>query len=90
MSSKVGEAVYENGILRLSKPMDLAQGTRVEVVVTPCDIEQSSTTRAKASTRPDPAAILAEIVRMPIEASDQSLHGRDHDAILYGQGEPGS
>jgi predicted DNA-binding antitoxin AbrB/MazE fold protein len=70
---KTVPAIYERGVLRLQEPIDLPDGTRVEVIVV-------SERGADART---PAAILAEIAALPIEGKG-SFSGRDHDRILYG------
>jgi len=36
------EAVYEHGVLCLSRPIDLAEGTRVDVIVIPQESPQES------------------------------------------------
>ncbi len=68
------EAVYEQGVLKLSQPIPLAEGTRVEVIVL------SGTSKPKDKTA---AEILAAIAAMPIEGSSDGFSGRDHDRILY-------
>ncbi|MBO3457943.1 antitoxin family protein [Aetokthonos hydrillicola Thurmond2011] len=49
------EAVYEQGVLRLLQPIQLAEGTRVEVTVTLTPKDKT------------PKEILAEIAAMPLE-----------------------
>lgn len=68
------EAVYEQGVLRLSQPIPLAEGTRVEVTVI--------STGAKPENK-TPREILAQIAAMPLEVSNDKFSGRDHDTILY-------
>lgn len=68
------EAVYEQGLLRLSQPIPLAEGTRVEVTVISTDAKPKDKT---------PGEILAEIAAMPLEVSNDKFSGRDHDKILY-------
>jgi len=68
------EAVYEQGVLRLSQPIPLAEGTRVEVTVI------STEDKPKNKT---PGEILAEIAAMPLEVSNDEFSGRDHDRVLY-------
>lgn len=68
------EAIYEKGVLRLIKPMSLADGTRVEVVII------TSQTSAEDKT---PAEILDTIAAMPMEAKGKEFNGKDHDKILY-------
>ena len=70
------EAIYEQGVLRLIRPLSLAEGTRVEVMV----IMREPTAEGKT-----PADILAAIAALPMEAGGEELSGRDHDQILYGE-----
>ena len=70
------EAVYENGVFRPTQPISLAEGTRVEVVVT---------ANEPGSQPRSPAEILAEIAALPIEGGGEEFSGRDHDRILYGK-----
>jgi predicted DNA-binding antitoxin AbrB/MazE fold protein len=46
------EAVYENGVLRLSRPIELAEGTPVEVIVIP---------RVPQPGQRTPAQVIAEL-----------------------------
>lgn len=69
------EAVYEGGVLRLVQPIQLPEGTRVEVVVTV--VEPSSGDRR-------PAAILSRIAAMPMSPGGASFSAREHDQVLYG------
>ena len=80
MSTTV-EAIYENGVLRPSRPLDLAEGTPVEVIVIP----RSPQPQPRPGKR-SPAEIIAEIAAMAVESTDTGgLSGRDHDKILYGE-----
>ncbi len=77
------EAVYEQGTLRLSRPMNLAEGTRVEVIViVPQETDHPGLRRKNA------AEIMAEIAAMPMESSTEGFSGEDHDQVLYGGVEP--
>ncbi|WP_414544874.1 antitoxin family protein [Nostoc sp. CCY0012] len=68
-------AIYEQGVLRLTEPILLEEGTHVEVIVI---------TKESQSVEKTPAEILAEIAAMPLEAShNDKFSGRDHDKILY-------
>ena len=71
------EAIYEHGVLRLMQPIDLADGTRVEVMVSAKDVATGQAT---------PADILASIAALPLEAHGEEFSGQDHDVILYGPG----
>jgi predicted DNA-binding antitoxin AbrB/MazE fold protein len=68
------EAIYENGVLRLTQPIDLAEGTAVEVIVVPRVIPG----------KPTPAEICAEIAAMKEESCAENVTGRAHDTVLYG------
>lgn len=72
-------AIVENGILRPTKPLELPDGTRVELTLS----------RAVPELRgPKPTAEIkakvAAIVAMPIEDGPE-FTGRDHDRVLYGE-----
>ena len=69
-------AVYEHGLLRLTEPDLLVEGTQVEVTVVRSAIAIDS---RKASD------ILAEIAALPMEPGGREFTGRDHDRILYGE-----
>jgi hypothetical protein len=77
-------AVYENGVLKPSRPLPLPEGARVEITVT-------SATPAPPA-RPDDAEnpgqraarMLAAIAAMPNENPAGGPGGAEHDAILYG------
>jgi predicted DNA-binding antitoxin AbrB/MazE fold protein len=75
MSTSV-EAIYENGVFRPVQRVDLAEGTRVEVIV----IARESPPRKRT-----PAEIAAEIAAMDVESDSEGFSGRDHDQILYGE-----
>ncbi|MBW4620191.1 MAG: antitoxin family protein [Cyanosarcina radialis HA8281-LM2] len=67
------EAVYEQGVLRLDRPIPLAEGTRVEVVVISTKFSEDST----------PSEILAKIAALPLEGDSDEFSGREHDKMLY-------
>lgn len=67
------EAVYEQGILKLSQPIPLAEGTRVEVIVISTKVSENNT----------PVEILAKIAALPLEGDSDEFSGREHDKILY-------
>ncbi|BBD66483.1 hypothetical protein NIES4072_62470 [Nostoc commune NIES-4072] len=64
------EAVYEHGVLRLSQPILLAEGTHVEVTVIATEAKPQNKT---------PREILAEIAAMPLEVSNDEFSGSDID-----------
>ena len=77
------EVIYENGILRPVRPLDLAEGTRLEVEVV------SIAEPASDQTEVDEAEYLAflgeleKIANLPLESMPQPFTAADHDAILY-------
>lgn len=83
------EAVYEQGVLRLSRPIDLADGTRVDIIVIashpalPTELLDETGPWNKAA-----AEILSAIASMPMESSPDGFSGEDHDRVLYGGDEP--
>jgi predicted DNA-binding antitoxin AbrB/MazE fold protein len=81
MSTTV-EAIYENGVLRLSRPIDLAEGTPVEVIILPRSPQPQPQPQPGKRT---PAEILAEIAAMATPNEHPTHDARDHDRILYGK-----
>lgn len=79
MYAKTIRATYERGVLRPEEPIDLDEGTRVELTIV-----------IGASPRgSSPAAILAAIAALPAERGERDgFSGRDHDDVLYGGGKP--
>jgi predicted DNA-binding antitoxin AbrB/MazE fold protein len=77
------EVIYENGVLRPLRPLDLAEGTRLEVTlvkITAPGSEQAHVDEA------DYAAFLNEldkIAGLPLESQPQPDAASNHDAILY-------
>jgi len=69
--------VFEGGVLRPTEPVELTEGSQVEVIVI-----QPSTVNSPRSA----ADLLAEIAALPMEPNGQVFSGRDHDRILYGEG----
>jgi predicted DNA-binding antitoxin AbrB/MazE fold protein len=72
------EAIYEKGILRLSRPIELADGTPVEVIV-------RSRATAPAPDARAAAKVLAELAALAIESNEPTSVARDHDRYLYGK-----
>ena len=68
------EAVYEQGIIRPLQPLELAEGTRLDLIVI---------THEQPKTNGNTAEILAEIAALPLEGSNDAFAGREHDSILY-------
>ena len=68
------EAVYENGVLRPTHPINIPEGEHLRLIVV---------TREKAQPNGNAAESLAEIAALPIEGESDSFSGRDHDTVLY-------
>jgi predicted DNA-binding antitoxin AbrB/MazE fold protein len=69
------------------QPVDLAEGTQVQVQVPAPPAEQSAELSPEelARQRTAIAEWLAEIESLPPEEPDDGFSGRDHDKILYGK-----
>lgn len=84
MPDSIG-ATYEHGVLRLDRPMDLAEGTRVAVIVLPrCEPDLPP---HEPAARMTPFQIMAEIAAMAHESRATTQDARDHDRVLYGEAE---
>jgi predicted DNA-binding antitoxin AbrB/MazE fold protein len=70
------EAIYENGVLRPVRPINLPEGEHLRLIVI---------TRQDAPENGNAAAALAEIAALPIEGDTDAFSGRDHDTLLYSQ-----
>lgn len=72
--SKHITAVYERGVIRPLEPVNLTEGEELEVVLLP---------RGHKTPRGNPAQLLADIARLPIEGASDEFSGADHDQVLY-------
>ncbi|MFM5994036.1 MAG: antitoxin family protein [Dolichospermum sp.] len=70
------EAIYEQGTLRLSQPITLAEGSKVQVIIIPLESH---------SQPKKPLDILLEIAELPLEGKTNTFDGKDHDQVLYCQ-----
>ena len=68
------EAVYEHGIIRPLQPLELAEGTRLDLIVV---------THEQPKANGNAAKILAEIAALPLEGANDVFAGSEHDSILY-------
>jgi len=68
------EAVYEQGLIRPLQPLDLPEGSRLDVIVITHDQPQMTSKAAE---------MIAEIAALPLEGSTDAFSGREHDSILY-------
>jgi predicted DNA-binding antitoxin AbrB/MazE fold protein len=77
-------AIFDAGVFRPLEPVQLPDGTRVEVQLpTPAPLSELSPeelARQQAAIE----AMLAEVESLPFENPDDGFSGRDHDKILYG------
>jgi predicted DNA-binding antitoxin AbrB/MazE fold protein len=67
------EAIYEQGVLRPLRPLNLAEGVKVEIIL----VSQSADKRT-------PYEILSGIAALPLEVDREEIAGREHDRFLYG------
>ena len=72
--TKEVEAIYENGLIRPVKPLELPEGSRLDVIVI---------SHEKPRTNGNAARILSEIAALPPEGASDEFSGRDHNSILY-------
>jgi predicted DNA-binding antitoxin AbrB/MazE fold protein len=68
------KAVYEDGLIRPLQPLELPEGSRLDVIVI---------THEEVATNGNAAEILEEIAALPLEGANDAFAGRDHDSILY-------
>jgi predicted DNA-binding antitoxin AbrB/MazE fold protein len=86
--SRTIPAIFDAGIFRPLQPVELAEGTRVEValpVVKDVEANGELAPEVLACHQKAVAEMLAEIESLPIEEPDDGFSGRDHDKILYGR-----
>jgi predicted DNA-binding antitoxin AbrB/MazE fold protein len=70
------EAIYEQGTLRLSQPIKLEEGSKVQVFISPLE----SNYQQKNSLEN-----LQKIAELPLEGKIDTFDGKDHDQVLYCQ-----
>lgn len=68
------EAVYERGIIRPVNPLELTEGSRIDIIFI---------TREEPGPPGNAASILAEIAALPPEGAADGFSGREHDSVLY-------
>jgi predicted DNA-binding antitoxin AbrB/MazE fold protein len=79
-------AVFTDGVFRPLAPVDLAEGTPVDVqvpgmAVAPAELSPDQLLRQRGAID----EMLAEIERLPVEEPEDGFSGRDHDQLLYGR-----
>jgi predicted DNA-binding antitoxin AbrB/MazE fold protein len=71
------EAIYERGVLRPVEPLELPEGSRLDVILVSRDeVNQNGVAAANS---------LSEIAELPLEGVSEVFSGRDHDSLLYPQ-----
>ena len=68
------EAVYEQGMIRPLQPLELPEGTRLDLIVI---------THEQPKTNGSAGKVLAEIAALPIESPSDGFAGSEHDSIIY-------
>jgi predicted DNA-binding antitoxin AbrB/MazE fold protein len=68
------EAIYEHGMIRPLQPLELPEGSRLDLIVI---------THEQPGANGNAAEILAEIAALPLEGSSDEFSGSEHDSILY-------
>ena len=68
------EAVYEQGVIRPLQPLDLPEGSRLDVIVI---------THEEPRTTSKAVEMIADIAALPLESPTDGFSGREHDSILY-------
>ncbi len=82
-------ATYRDGVLHLSRPLDLADGAQVEVMVSTPDANPPQPTSDLGSADHEEMhrirmEALQRILALPMESDSDGFSGTDHDRILYG------
>ena len=79
-------AIFDSGVFRPTKPVELAEGTHVVVQVPARTVEigEGLSTSQIVLQQAEIEEMLAEIESLPIEEPDDGFSGRDHDRVLYG------
>lgn len=77
-------AIFAAGVFRPLKPVQLAEGTQVEVQVLapapPAELSSEDLAHQQAAIH----ELLDEIESLPIEEPADGFSGSDHDTVLYG------
>ncbi len=80
------EVIYENGILRPLRPLDLAEGTRLEVTIveiTDAPLPEQEEAQVDEAAYESFLNKMESIAALPLQSLPQPHTARDHDAILY-------
>lgn len=74
------QVIYENGVLRPLRPLNVAEGTRFEVVITESVAHDAHVDEAEYR---EFLSALESISSLPLQSAPQPNTARDHDQILY-------
>jgi predicted DNA-binding antitoxin AbrB/MazE fold protein len=77
-------AIYENGLFRPLDPVMVNEHNVVSLIVDPTVANALSRDVELEVQRKALAEMFAEADRLPLENSDDTFSGRDHDLVLYG------
>jgi predicted DNA-binding antitoxin AbrB/MazE fold protein len=81
-------AIFDAGVFRPLQPVELAEGTQVEVRLPTAALGEATDELSPEELTRQQAAVaefIAEIEALPIEGPDDGFSGRDHDKVLYGR-----
>lgn len=78
-------AIFDAGVFRPLEPVELAEGTQVEVQVPQSKSAAELSPEELARQQTAIEEMVVEIESLPIEEPDDGFSGRDHDKILYGK-----
>jgi predicted DNA-binding antitoxin AbrB/MazE fold protein len=75
-------AIFDSGVFRPLQPVNLADGTQVQVQVQ--EPEQVRTDKADEATRNSWNDYLDRMESLPGRSPQDGLTNRDHDRVIYG------
>lgn len=83
-------AIFDEGVFRPLKPVDLPEGTPVVVqletpIPSPSEKSDELSPEDLARQQARIAEFLEKMAAIPEEGPDDGFSGRDHDKILYGK-----
>ena len=81
------DAVYESGVFRPLRPMELPEGEQVKLTVDAVAVQSLNRDELTEEEIQARLKIVQAIIAMPMEAGGQEFAGTDHDKILYGSPE---
>jgi predicted DNA-binding antitoxin AbrB/MazE fold protein len=78
-------AIFDAGVFKPIGPVDLADGTEVQVQLPAKNVAGELSPQELARQQNAIAAMLEEIASLPVKEPDDGFSGRDHDKVLYGR-----